>query len=143
MGAAQDASVKLQVVVYESSRVVGNFTKEYKLGSYLQVPGFNRLIAVGSPGALWGGHVFVKNVSNDWSASNMEIKVTSRDPRIVIRQEWMKLPQIQPGSTADISFILSTKQRGNFDDHVFDVQIRNGEEKTIYNAAIKQPIKQN
>ena len=53
------------------------------------------------------------------------------------------MPLIGANASGVVEFFLFAKQRSNFDNNIFDIQIRDNKKQIIYNAGFKVPVKQN
>jgi hypothetical protein len=136
-------SHKLKVVlqVLDEGEVIGEVSAEeailsnYKL---MKINNDNKMRASWTNG--WFSQTLqIKNEGTKTTPS-ARIKVTSRDPRVKVYQDWINIPSLSPNYYTTVKFWIMLDSLGGYEDHVLDLHIKDYSERTLFNKGFVIPI---
>lgn len=141
VGSNEGVNIQLRVTVKDENTVVGTFVVEKKIATFVKVAGFAANITVSNPNQLWQAFVDISN-GGKTVASNVWVRIRSRDPNIVTTSEWIQLGHLQPGAAVRATFTVRALAYADYSKNVFDITVRDSNNVTYLQAGYLVPIRQ-
>jgi hypothetical protein len=143
LGGQEAGAVKLQVKVYLEGKLKATLPLEYAVDSFIKVSSISNPVFVGNPNEWWGSKFTLKNIGRDNIPSGWQAKISSKDKRVEIFQDWIPLPEIRSGQESEQEFYVKINALGDYKNHAFDFVVKDANGKKVYETSLKIPIKTN